>query len=75
MKVLISLDKCVGCRICELACSFVLKGSFNPSGSNIRVYFRDDGGLSIEVPSDCVCEEKGPLCVDMCPTRAIELRA
>src|ERR1043166_7728681 len=35
-------DKCTGCLQCELACSFVQTGTFQPSRSVIRVYIFDE---------------------------------
>lgn len=66
--LLIDVDKCTGCRICELACSWVHEGVFNPLKSRISVIsLRRDG---IDIPMVCQqCET--PLCQDVCPTAAI----
>ncbi len=61
-------QKCVGCRICELACSFQRQQEFNPASSNIKIYFADDGRLSINV-QNCDCTR--PLCLDLCPVQAL----
>ena len=70
MRLTINKNKCVGCRICELACSFHLKEEFNQEYSNIRIYFNDDGGLDIKILESCSCNGK-PLCVEFCPTDTI----
>ncbi len=61
-------QKCIGCRICELACSFKHLGEFNPEYSKIRIFFSDDGGLDINIKS-CYCAH--PFCIDFCPVKAI----
>lgn len=65
----VDAKKCVGCRICELACSFQHRQEFDPEASKIKVYFCDDGGLEIKVES---CDCKQPLCVELCPVQALD---
>lgn len=64
----VNLDKCTGCRSCELACSFKHHEEYNPTKSNIRVsIFTED---AFYVPMVCFqCEE--PFCEEVCPTGAI----
>ena len=46
-------DKCTGCLQCELACSHVNEGVFNPAKSRIKVFnFHDQGRM---VPYTCTC--------------------
>lgn len=68
-KVLIlDIDKCTGCRICELACSFKKEGKFNPRLSRVHILRLDSG---VNVPILCQhCET--PVCIAVCPTGAIE---
>jgi len=62
--------RCVGCRLCELACSFGRTGAFDPEAAAIRVTFRDDGRLSVTVDDTCsACRD--PLCVEFCPVGAL----
>lgn len=73
MKLVIDKEKCVGCRICELACSFYNKSFFCPDNSQIRVFFTNSGDLEIDILQECSCfGEKEPLCVEFCPTKAID---
>lgn len=73
MVLVVDKEKCVGCRTCELACSFYNKGFFCPDNSQIRVFFTEDGDLKINIPHECSCSGKDdPLCVEFCPTHAIE---
>ncbi len=66
--LIVNLDKCTGCRYCELACSFVHHREFNPAKSNIQVsIFTED---AFYVPMVCTqCDR--PFCGEVCPTGAI----
>ena len=66
--LVVDVDRCTGCRICELACSWVHEGVFNPLKSRISVTaWRREG---IDVPMVCQqCDT--PLCQDVCPTAAL----
>lgn len=70
MIITVDKEKCVGCRICELACSYYRKNVFNPQYSNIRIYFNDDGELDIKTTESCDCLND-PLCVELCPVNSI----
>jgi Fe-S-cluster-containing hydrogenase component 2 len=66
--LLIDPDKCTGCGLCELACSFHNENIFAPSLSRISVLRRYMKGVFI--PLSCVqCEE--PMCESACPLGAI----
>jgi len=69
MKVLtVNTEKCTGCRLCELACSFVKSGSFNPLNSAIRVYYFYK---KLEfVPLVCT-QCRDAYCVKVCPTGSL----
>lgn len=69
-SLVIEPSKCTGCMQCELACSFVKEGRFNPSKSRIRVFnFHDEGRW---VPFTCTqCSEAW--CQSACPVEAIGL--
>lgn len=63
-------DRCTGCVQCELACSFVQTGSFQPSRSLIRVNVFDEEASY--APYTCVqCEEAW--CMNACPVNAIAI--
>jgi len=60
-------DKCLGCQICEFACSAAKEKSCDPLFSRIRVVnFEPKGSMAIA----CVLCEKAP-CVTSCPTNAL----
>jgi carbon-monoxide dehydrogenase iron sulfur subunit len=61
-------DRCTGCMQCELACSWVQTGSFQPSRSVIRVNVFDEEASY--APFTCVqCDEAW--CMQACPVNAI----
>ena len=62
--------KCTGCKQCELACSWVQTGTFQPSKSVIRVHIFDEQASF--APYACFqCEEAW--CMHACPVNAIDL--
>lgn len=68
-KVLhIDYERCNGCEICALHCSFAKTGTFNPSRSRVHIVGWEEKGLF--VPSICVhCEE--PPCIPACTHKAL----
>jgi len=65
-------EKCTGCMQCELACSYVKTGTFQPSRSLIRVHIFDE--LASYSPYTCFqCKEAW--CMTTCPTNAITINA
>ncbi len=63
-------DKCTGCRQCELACSWVQVGRFQPSKSVIRVHIFDEQASF--APYACFqCSEAW--CMQACPVNAIDV--
>jgi len=69
--ILVEPDKCTGCRICEMICSFKSSNwnNFNPCQSSVRIIKVEE--LGVDLPVLCLhCED--PLCVDVCPMGAIK---
>jgi Fe-S-cluster-containing hydrogenase component 2 len=63
-------DKCTGCKQCELACSYVQVGAFQPSKSVIRVHVFDEQASF--APYTCLqCDEAW--CMQACPVNAIDI--
>jgi Fe-S-cluster-containing hydrogenase component 2 len=63
-------EKCTGCKQCELACSWVQTGTFQPSRSLIRVHVFDE--QASYAPYACVqCDEAW--CMHACPVNAIDV--
>ena len=66
----IDVDKCSGCRICEMVCSTDHTNECNPERSRIRVLLTEEDGLIENVPMTCMHCEKA-FCEAACPTGAI----
>ena len=61
-------EKCVGCRICEMACSAKHDGEINPFRSRLQIVKWDKEGQGI--PITCVqCQSAS--CQAVCPVKAI----
>lgn len=69
-KIKINPEKCVGCRICQLTCSFTYNKTFNPTKARIKII--DLYGLTpkIEFTEECVQCGK---CASNCLYGALEL--
>jgi carbon-monoxide dehydrogenase iron sulfur subunit len=67
-KVLVvDLERCTGCRQCEMVCSVFHTGASNPSRSRIKIMKWEDAGMYL--PMACNhCEQA--YCVEVCPTKA-----
>jgi len=66
--LVVNVEKCSGCRICEITCSLHHEGEVNRKKSRIRVKKRLKLGL--DIPIVCQqCEEA--YCEKVCPTGAI----
>jgi len=67
-QLVIKPEKCVGCRTCELMCSFEHNEQFNPQLSAVTVIAYDEAAVA--VPVMCLqCEEA--CCLKVCPVNAI----
>jgi len=66
--LVVDIEKCTGCHVCELVCSFKHHDEFNPTKSYIHVsVFLEQ---AIAIPVACYqCEE--PWCGRICPAGAI----
>ena len=65
--VSVDIKKCVGCRICEYACSMEKSKSYNPTQSRIRVvriYPHTNAALNCRMCQDAPC-------VPACPRKAL----
>lgn len=69
MRIARNTEACVGCRLCELACSFHHTRGFSPEASSIRVSMDNQNGeirLSIDSTCDLCKGEDRPLCIEYC---------
>ena len=72
MALAIHPELCTGCKQCELACSWVQTGAFQPSRSVIRVHIFDEQASF--APYTCSqCSEAW--CMQVCPVNAIDIDA
>lgn len=71
-KVLqVDMEKCTGCRTCEVACSLKNTGRVHPTRSRVRIIgYERRGEYHNYIPMLCQqCSD--PLCMEACPTNAI----
>lgn len=61
-------DRCIGCKQCELICSFEKEKLYSPQLARIRVVQFEEKCLS--VPVTCTYCER-PICEEACPTGAM----
>lgn len=65
-------ERCVGCRLCELACSGSRLGVFDPTRSNIRVEMEGMPELPVpKIKDTCDACNGDPACIKVCPARVI----
>ena len=70
-KILIAdSDKCTGCRSCELACSMMHQGEFNPDSSYIRILKNKEMDIHV-VTLGTQCDYCGQ-CVEVCMPGVLE---
>jgi len=66
--LLLDPEKCVACRLCEMACSILHGVTVSPVKSMIGIINLRKAGVNIPV----VCQQcVKPLCADACPTGAL----
>lgn len=52
-KIIVDIDKCTGCRTCEVICSLTHdeKNTINPRASRIRIFKDDEVGINLPLIS------------------------
>lgn len=66
-RMVVFPDKCIGCRICQIACSIKNEKKINPRQARIRI---------VSIPpftdSPVVCRQCArAVCIESCPTKAL----
>jgi Fe-S-cluster-containing dehydrogenase component len=84
----VDAEKCVGCRACEIACSYHHKQVFNPRVASLEIRMVEEWpGISVMLykdmhgeqakrrfPCDYCKHEQIALCMKYCPVGAISLK-
>lgn len=78
MQLRINKDRCTGCRICTIYCSFHHEGAICPDLARVRVEIEtDDGPFSPQICRQCNARRasEGALapCAEACPEEAIQV--
>lgn len=74
LEIKTNIEKCVACKICELACSFHHKAAFCPEESSIKIHCGENTKIEISILPTCNCsKELEALCVEFCPRGAIKI--
>jgi Fe-S-cluster-containing hydrogenase component 2 len=68
--VSIRREKCTGCHLCQLICSYTKTGEFNIEKSRIAIVERDKEGFAQMICRNC---DEAP-CMEACPAGAIVKR-
>lgn len=67
--ILFDPEKCTGCGTCEMICSTRNVGKVAPSSASVKVITDEKQGKNFAI----LCQHcRKPLCMEACPTRAIE---
>jgi len=67
--ILFDPGKCTGCGTCEMICSTRNVAKVAPASASVRVVSDENRGRNLAV----LCQHcRNPLCLEACPTRAIE---
>lgn len=67
MNILVDKDLCMGCRICEIACSQKHFGVYNPLLARLRVPV----SYPLPTPPRICLQCAKPRCAEACPTGAL----
>ena len=67
--LIVDADSCSGCRICELICSMVKFGEYNPRKSHIKLIRNREMDVNI-VAIDSQCDFCGT-CAKWCPNESL----
>jgi len=69
-KIAIMAERCTGCRICQLICSWANKKSFQPLNANLQVQSEEEKEVIFAISFDQKCKKCG-LCASYCASGAL----
>ncbi|MFC1869752.1 hypothetical protein ACFLYE_00600 [Chloroflexota bacterium] len=72
IKVRVNPEKCTGCRVCQLECSFKYHKVFNPALSSIQILETPEKGISYVISYKDECRNC-VTCVKACVFGALEI--
>lgn len=64
-------DRCAGCMICQLRCSFRFEKEFNPSKAKINISRRVNSDTEYDISFTEECDNCG-ICARNCPYEALK---
>jgi carbon-monoxide dehydrogenase iron sulfur subunit len=67
MKLILDMEKCTGCKICELACSAIHQGVFNPAKAHLKIIISNEKTVDKQLRACNLCLA----CIKNCPAQAI----
>ena len=67
MQISLEIDKCIGCKLCEIVCTLTNESCINPSRSRIEVIKVNP---EVDIPVYCYQCTDAP-CAEVCPVNAI----
>jgi Fe-S-cluster-containing hydrogenase component 2 len=71
-RINVIAERCIGCRLCELACSGGRLGVFDPARSNIQIEMEGTPELPVpKIKETCDACNGDPKCIKVCPARVI----
>jgi len=70
-KIIIHKERCTGCRICQLWCSYIHNQKFIPSKAYIKV--QNEYDLNVEISFSEDCSQCGQ-CANYCLYNALEIK-
>ena len=72
VKILVKPERCTGCRVCQLECSFRYHKVFNPALASIRILETPENGISYLISYKAECRNCGT-CAKACVFGALEV--
>ncbi|MFC2003208.1 hypothetical protein ACFLV4_04615 [Chloroflexota bacterium] len=72
VTILVKPERCTGCRVCQMECSFRYHKVFNPALANIMILETPENGISYLIKYKDECRNCGT-CAKTCAFGALEI--